>query len=186
MRSIYAFKGNIYRDYIKRKRSHDRIASATAALTLHDYYNGGPALTAEIFFSYWAKLEMKQKGLKVRDIDIITALENAKAGLKNRHHYIHHNNTKNSYPFDNAGLDFRLYRPDKEEWCSYDMTTWKAIVDRRLTKKEQKELEDKLWIKFHDPYCDGRDCTGAPFTSWIRFFTCDDRTIILHRIDYDV
>ena len=85
-----------------------------------------------------------------------------------------------------SDIEWTLFRPYSEEWCNYDSVTKKCTLPYRLTDDEKREFEESYWIHFHDPYCDGRDCTGAPFTSWMRFFRCSDRTIVLHRINFDV
>ena len=78
------------------------------------------------------------------------------------------------------------FRPYDEEWNAYDFRTEKCILPVRLTDDEINAFREHYWITFHDPYCDGRDCTGAPFTGYMRFYRCADRTVVIHRIDYDL
>lgn len=78
------------------------------------------------------------------------------------------------------------FRPYDEDYNSYDVRTERTIIRHKMTKEEAHNFEDQFWIHFVDPYCDGRDCTGAPFTAWFQFLRCEDRTIILHRINFDL
>ena len=62
----------------------------------------------------------------------------------------------------------------------------KTVLPWKLSDEEERDFREQFWIEFHDPYCDGRDCTGAPFTGYMSFMRCTDRTVILHCIEYDV
>ncbi len=180
MRSVYDFTGSSYRKYAVTKRQRG-MESKMAALSLSGYQNIRleNALT---FLPYFVALQEKMEGNpKATDEMIAERLNKAKKQLRPVPVINHH-----VYPYENAGLDFKMYRPYDPDDNGYDCVTYKAVIDHRITDQEKRELEDELWIHFYDPYCDGRDCTGAPFTSWIRFFCCTDRTIVIHRISYDV
>lgn len=88
--------------------------------------------------------------------------------------------------FRNHDVIWNYYRPYDENYNSYDQKTMKTVLPWKLSDEEEKDFREQFWIEFHDPYCDGRDCTGAPFTGYIKFMRCTDRTVILHCIDYDV
>lgn len=81
---------------------------------------------------------------------------------------------------------WKAFRPYDEDYNSYDCRTEIVTIMHRMTVREKRDFEREFWIHFHDPYCDGRDCTGAPFTGWMKFLRCKDRTIIIHHINYDV
>lgn len=81
---------------------------------------------------------------------------------------------------------WKPFRPYDDNYNDYDCKTEIVTVMHRMTVREKRDFEREFWINFHDPYCDGRDCTNAPFTSYMKFLRCKDRTIIIHRICYDV
>lgn len=78
------------------------------------------------------------------------------------------------------------FRSHDESYNSYDHYTKRTVINHHMTDKEENEFREKFWIHFQDPYCDGRDCTGAPFTSYMKFLRCKDRTVILHRVNLDL
>ena len=88
--------------------------------------------------------------------------------------------------FRGFSVNWELYRPYDENYNDYDCRTERAIIWHKMTAEEEYSFHAQFEIEFYDPYCDGRDCTGAPFTSWMKFLRCTDRTIVLHRINYDV
>ena len=181
MRSVYDYPTSNYKAYILTKRDKTNpYESKMAAISLQDYHRRGleNALT---FMPYFVALEAKKEGNpKITDEIIAERLAKAKTLIKSVYQ------KASDYWYDDAGLDFKIYRGYDENFNSYDCRTFKAVIDHKITKEEEQELEDELWVHFRDPYCDGRDCTGAPFTSWIKFLRCSDRTIVLHRIDFDV
>lgn len=181
MRSIYDYPGKMYREYARDKRSDSYITRGTAALKLRDYHHN-PIIGAECFLPYWIKLEMKQAGYEITTEELQSSLRKAKqtyASYPTR-------KTDFSYPYNDAGLSWSLYRPHDQQFNDFDCVTFKAIIDHKLTQEEEKELREILYVEFHDPYCDGRDCTGAPFTGYLQFLRCSDRTIVLHHVNFDV
>lgn len=81
---------------------------------------------------------------------------------------------------------WKAFRPYDEQYNSYDCRTEITTIMHRMDEEDEREFREYFWIHFVDPYCDGRDCTGAPFTGWIKFLRCKDRTVIIHHINYDV
>ncbi|ADL35969.1 hypothetical protein bpr_II029 (plasmid) [Butyrivibrio proteoclasticus B316] len=181
MRSVYDFTGESYRYYAKEKRNKNSLESKMAALCLNRWQGRRSLENAIAFMPYFVGLEAKKEGnSKITDEIIAERLAKAKKMVEPAYE------APSPYPYDNAGLKFELFRPNDDYTNSYDGCTWKAVIDHRITEDEQNEYDEELRIHFRDPYCDGRDCTGAPFTTWLRFFKCEDRTVVFHRICYDV
>ncbi len=81
---------------------------------------------------------------------------------------------------------WKAFRPYDENYNSYDYKTEIVTIMHRMSVREKRDFENQFRIYFRDPYCDGRDCTGAPFTGWMKFLRCKDRTVIIHHVNYDV
>lgn len=179
MRSVYDFTGKSYREYARQKRSGDPVHAGMAAYALKEYDQADRIEAAYYFLPYWLTRELYKNGeVSAEKVDL--ALKKAKESYRPRKF------VKDPYPYDNAGLKFNYYRPYDEDFNSYDRVTFKAVIDHKITDEEEKDLREELTVEFHDPYCDGRDCTGAPFTGWLKFYRCSDRTIVLHTIEFDV
>ena len=80
---------------------------------------------------------------------------------------------------------WRAFRPYDEDYNFYDCRTEIVTIMHRMSVREMRDFENQFRIYFRDPYGDGRDCTGAPFTGWMKFLRCKDRTIIIHKVNYD-
>lgn len=94
----------------------------------------------------------------------------------------------NEDSFEGEKLTWQIYNPGKkyfEEYNSFDRTTWITKLNHKLSKEEEKRFREKYYIPFIDPYCDGRDCTAAEFTGWMKFLRCADRTYVMHCIEID-
>lgn len=87
--------------------------------------------------------------------------------------------------YEGKPIIWKAFRPMDEAYNSYDCRTEITTVMHRMDEADEREFREYFWIHFHDPYGDGRDCTGAPFTGWMKFLRCKDRTIIIHKINYD-
>lgn len=181
MRSVYDFTGTSYRQYAKAKRDKDPLVSKMAALSLTGYRPQTRLENALTFMPYFVALEGAREGNEKCTKELIAKrLEIAKKSIRkpDNHEFV--------YPYNDGGLKWEIYRPYDESFCSYDCVTYKAVVDHKLTKEEEDELREEIYVHFYDPYCDGRDCTGAPFTGYIQVLRCSDRTIILHEVNFDV
>lgn len=60
----------------------------------------------------------------------------------------------------------------------YDSRWGKVVYEGEWGDEEIAEYIDDEWVHYYNPYDDGRDCTGVWFTSWIKVFTVDGKTII--------
>ena len=156
--------------------SHAELAMKKADTVLED---GSLTNDAMAFGPYFFALTCKKNGIKEFTDEVIgeTLAKCKKAAEKNGRWRCSTRPT---------GVEWELFRPHDERYNSYDGITKRMVVPYRMTEEEEKEFEEEHWIHFHDPYCDGRDCTGAPFTSWMKFMRCSDRTIVLHCISYDL
>lgn len=83
-------------------------------------------------------------------------------------------------------VDWYVFRQDDINYNDYDACTDICMIPWKMDKKEQSAFEKQYWINFCDPYNDGRDCTGAMFSSYMKFLRCHDRTYVIHRMLYDV
>ena len=88
--------------------------------------------------------------------------------------------------YEGNPIIWKPFRPNDEAYNSYDCRTEITTIMHRMSAEDEKEFREAFWIHYVDPYCDGRDCTGAPFTGWMKFLRCKDRTIIIHKIEYDL
>ena len=92
-------------------------------------------------------------------------------------------------PFDRwkgEPVKWEYFRPYDENYNSYDCRTEIVTIMHRMTVREKRDFEREFWVHFRDPYGDARDCTGAPFTGWMKFLRCKDRTVIIHHVNYDL
>ena len=87
--------------------------------------------------------------------------------------------------YEGKPIIWKAFRPMDENYNSFDCRTEITTIMHRFTEEDEREFRECFWIHFHDPYGDGRDCTGAPLTGWMKFLRCKDRTIIIHHINYD-
>ena len=179
MRSVYDFTGSSYKQYIEAKRGDDVLDSKTATIYLKGYY-GNRIENALTFMPYFVTVEAKKEGNpKMTDTLVAERLAKAKANYKPA------KQPEFVYPYENMGLSFKPFRLHDENFNHYDCRSYIAIIGHCVTDAEKDELEKALTVHFCDPYCDGRDCTGAPFTAWIKFLRCKDRTIVIHKVNYD-
>ena len=129
--------------------------------------------TNEVFDAYWS---CKQKGQPTQNI---------LAACKDRYERFR---PSKAYEFEFQGKiyswsDFRTMDLD---YNSYDHYTKLVILPWKLSKADEEQFREENVIHFVDPYCDGRDCTGAPFTGYMKFLRCSDRTWIIHHVDLDL
>lgn len=87
--------------------------------------------------------------------------------------------------YEGKPIIWKAFRPYDEDYNNYDCLTEITTIMHRFTAEDERKFREYFWIHFHDPYRDGRDCTGAPFTGWMKFLRCKDRTIIIHKVNYD-
>ena len=87
--------------------------------------------------------------------------------------------------YEGKPIIWKAFRPMDEDYNSFDCRTEICTIMHRFTEEDEREFREYFWIHFHDPYGDGRDCTGAPFTGWMKFLRCKDRTVIIHHVNYD-
>lgn len=179
MRSVYSYTGTSYRTYARTKRDADPVKAGMAAYALKEYDCVDRVEGAYTFLPYWLSRELYSEG-KITAEAVQEALAKAKKA------YRPDRKVRDPYPYENAGLKFDFFRPYDDRFNDYDCRTYKAVLDHKVTEEEEKELREHLTVEFCDPYCDGRDCTGAPFTRWLEFYKCEDRTIVLHKIVFDV
>ena len=83
-------------------------------------------------------------------------------------------------------VNWYIFRQDDSKYNDYDGCTDICMIPWKMNKKEQSVFEKQHWVKFYDPYNDGRDCTGAMFSSSMKFLRCHDRTYVIHHMSYDV
>ena len=163
-----------------------------AALKLNDGYRGGkdmldnPAIWA--FGPYWIALELTKDGkgeqVKKPINEILhTCQMNHMAAVREKEMFKHEPDTYKGCP-----LDWKCFRPFDEEFNDpgYGHETQICTLPFRATESDKKALKELIYTPFVDPYCDGRDCTGAMFTNGIDIYTTSEKTVILHRISYDV
>ncbi len=165
--------------------------SGTAAFQLDDPVYGRKISDKPSFmmFPYWAALEMAKEGdpLKKSIADILNhckekmAAETQRLAQFTSKPEMFRRDDGSEYP-----LEWEYYRPYDEDYNSYDQFTQRCILPFKVTEEEKAELREGLWVHFRDPYCDGRDCTGAPFTSWIQIYTTAEKTFIYHKISLDL
>jgi hypothetical protein len=129
-------------------------------------------------------MEKKRGNERFTDDAINSILQKAKATHRKNEHYLYEEDAGEL--FRKYPVKWQNYRAYDESYNCYDCQTLKTVLPWKLTKEEEVEFREQFSVEYYDPYCDGRDCTGAPFTSWMRFLRCSDRTVILHRINYDV
>lgn len=70
---------------------------------------------------------------------------------------------------------------DEGVYCMYELPGV-------MTEEEQEEYVAENWEHFYDPYGDGRDCTGAWFTTSLRCIPVPEanKTIVIHRKHCDI
>ena len=78
------------------------------------------------------------------------------------------------------------FRPYDEDYNAYDHECFKTVLPWKFSEEDEEAFREEYTVIFHDPYGDGRDCTGAPFTGWMKFLRCKDRTFIYHCIEKDL
>ena len=87
--------------------------------------------------------------------------------------------------YEGKPIIWKVFRPMDEDYNSFDCRTEICTIMHRFTEEDERKFREIFWVHFHDPYGDGRDCTGAPLTVWMQFLRCKDRTVIIHHIGYD-
>ena len=190
------------RDYTSRKAWSEYRAekkkgfpySGTAAMKLNDGYKGSKDMRdrqtsgASAFFPYWAALELIKEGEKdVLKKDISEILETCKKNRANDIEY--YKNFEPCYDrYHGYPIKWEYFRPYDERFNEpgYGTETEICTLPFRATKAEKEELKESLWIHFRNPYCDGRDCTGARFTNSISIYTTAEKTVILRENGYDI
>ena len=121
----------------------------------------------------------------LRKVDPIAAKKFKIKVLKEPRVYCHESYDPYDY-FDNQPIIWKPFRIADEDYNSYDCRTEITTIMSRLSEEDEREFREYFWVHYRDPYGDGRDCTGAPFTGWMKFLRCKDRTIIIHKVNYDV
>ncbi len=166
--------------YLSREISHPEYVLQKATMVLE---SGSRTNLFETFRPYLTALVLKKNNPGFfPEEKIQLMLEDAKKQAKR----LQEESYQQDDLFCGKSVIWESFRPCDEDYNSYDDITNKCVLPWKLSKDEEREFRDAFWVEFHDPYCDGRDCTGAPFTSWMRFLRCTDRTIVLHKISYDV
>lgn len=168
--------------------------SGTAALKLNEGYRGGKNMMdnqtsgASAFFPYWAALELIKEGKKDElKKDISEILEKCKKNRANDIEYY-----KNFEPYYDKYYGYPLkwdyFRPYDERFNDpgYGNETLICTLPFKATEEDKKQLRELIWVNFHDPYCDGRDCTGAKWTTSLRIYTTAEKTVILHELATDI
>lgn len=166
--------------------------NGTAALKLNDGYRGGKDMLDNsavwAYGPYWIALELVKEGkeseLKKPVTDILAKCkENHKRDLEYRRNFESTPDTYKGFP-----LNWKCFRPSDTRFNDpgYGHETQICTLPFRASEGDKKALRELIYTPFVDPYCDGRDCTGAMFTGGIDIYTTDSKTVILHRIYYDV
>lgn len=173
-----------WKDYYDEKKKGFPY-SATAAFKLQGYSYKMMDHPTIMFLPYWTALELIKEGQPLQKplSDILAKCKNSYQKEKERQESFKcRPDTFNGYE-----LKWEPYRLYDESYNSYDGYTEICRLPFRATEEEKKELEEDIWIHFRDPYGDGRDCTGAPFTNYIQIMTTSKpETIIVHSVGYDV
>ena len=121
----------------------------------------------------------------LRKADPVMAKKFTAKVLKEPRVYYHEDYDPYDY-YEGKPIIWKAFRPYDENYNSYDCRTEITTIMHRMDDEDEREFKEYFWVHFHDPYCDGRDCTGAPFTGWMKFLRCKDRTVIIHHVNYDL
>lgn len=84
---------------------------------------------------------------------------------------------------------YRLKEKNRDKWDwhgDWDSRWGKVVIPFEMTKEEEEEFRENNTVRWHNPYDDGRDCTGVWFTNYISFFRVNGKTIIYHFMSCDV
>lgn len=140
------------------------------------------------FLPYWMGIELIHEGkadsLKMTIPELLAKCKkDFKERTEREEYWRSKPDTYNGYP-----LNWRMYRPFAHDDSdnSYDRITEICELPFKASKEQKEELKQMLWVHFHDPYCDGRDCTGVWFTGYIGVYTTTDKTVIINCKHRDV
>ena len=191
MRDIYKYSSTrSWKEYYAEKATGFPY-SGSAALRLNDGCLGRPRnskfdVPGANFFPYWTALELIHEG-KANSLNM-TLPEVLAACKKNYQKEVEREKAWAVKPETYGGypLNWELFRPYDQDFNDFDRVTAKCVIPIRLSDEEVKGLKEDLYEPFVDPYCDGRDCTGAWFTGYIKVLRCADRTYIIHCKHCDV
>ena len=189
MRDCYKYNSiKSWKEYYKEKAKGFPYCGSAAYKLNDGSYNGNNKIHEPSFsFSpYWLALELihegKKDALKITIPELLAKCKKNYEFEKERlEQFKSKPDTYNGYP-----LIWEHYRAYDEDYNGYDCETKICTLPFRATKEDKAALREQLYIRFVRPCCDGRDCTGAPFTGYIKIFTTVDKTIIIHKIHYDV
>lgn len=85
---------------------------------------------------------------------------------------------------------YRLKEKNRDGWEYHfneiDRCCGKKIYDYEMSSQEIDDYIKSHWIKWYNPYNDGRDCTGVWFTRSIRCFPVNGKTIVYHFQNCDI
>ncbi len=169
--------------YAKGEKSHARLVVDKMIDVLE---NGSRTNLALTFMPYFSAIINKENGNKDITDEVIEKIlsraKNCAKEMAEEEIWMR----SNCETFNGIEVKWEDFRPYDEDYNSFDRNSQKVVMPWRFTPEEENEFRERFSIEFHDPYCDGRDCTGAPFTGWMKFLKCKDRTIILHNILYDL
>ncbi len=165
--------------------------SGSAVLKLNDGYGSFRSMMdnytsgASAFFPYWAALELIKEGNEdALKKSLSEILEKCKQNRASDIEY--YKNFQRSYDtYKGYTLKWETFMPREECYNSFDVTTEKCVLPFKATEEDKKALYELIYTPFRDPYCDGRDCTGAWFTRWLNIYTAGDKTFIYHKMDCD-
>ena len=145
--------------------------SGTAALKLNDGYRGGKNMldnpAAWAFGPYWIALELNKEGkngqIKEPVAEILDSCKkNYDKAVKRKQMFEPTPDTYKGY-----SLKWECFRPFDERFNDpgYGQETQICTLPFRATKSDKEALKEMIYTPFVDPYCDGRDCTGAMYTN---------------------
>jgi len=161
--------------------------SGSAALMLDDGICGEHNKRHEpgaSFAPYWTALELikegKEQSLRLPLEEILSRCKKVFNDKKEDELFYKHK--PDSY--NGCILEWRTFMPCDERYNDSDTSTQCCTLPFALTNEQKMELREKIFIEFHDKYCDGRQ-TGQWFTTWIRIFSTPNKTFIYHRLGCD-
>ncbi|AOZ97925.1 hypothetical protein [Butyrivibrio hungatei] len=180
-RNKYAW--SLYRAELNKGYPYD----GTAAFRLDNGYGSGRKMIdepAREFLPYWAALELKKEGRLNSKKTVIEILDECKkrynAEVAYREEWKSEPDTYKGYE-----LKWEHFMPYDDDYNAFDHETLRCVLPFRATEEDKKALRELIYIPFRDPYCDGRDCTGARFTGSLRIYTTQEKTFIYHIIEVD-
>ena len=98
---------------------------------------------------------------------------------------LHHFKFQPDAWFKDREVNWEYFRPYDENYNCFDCYTKKTIMPWRFSDEDMKEFREQFTLTMRFA-ADGRDCSGTEGTSYMKFFRLPDKTIILHKVNYDV